>query len=129
MTSEILVYIGSGVIILWGIAHIIPTGAIVKGFGDISSDNKKILAMEVIAEGLTLIFLGALPILVIVNGNPHSWDAGLVYLACGVMLLLMAFLTLLTGARTPTIWYKICPVVKTAVAILFIMGMFLSREL
>jgi hypothetical protein len=38
-----LLYLGSKIITLWGIAHLIPTKAIVKGFGDISGDNKKII--------------------------------------------------------------------------------------
>jgi hypothetical protein len=120
--NEILIYIGSAIIILWGIAHLIPTQNIVKGFGEISSDNKKIITMETIAEGLTLLFLGVLPILVTVLTDPQSAAAAIVYLACAVMLLVMALLTLFTGARTPTIWYKICPAVKTAVAILFLLG-------
>ena len=120
--NEILIFIGSAIIILWGIAHLIPTKNIVAGFGAISEDNKKIIAMESIAEGLTLIFLGALPLLVTVLSDPQSAAATIVYLACAVMLLVMALLTLLIGARTPTIWYKICPAVKTAVAILFIFG-------
>ena len=41
--NEILLYIGSAIIILWGIAHLIPTRAIVDGFGDISEENKKII--------------------------------------------------------------------------------------
>jgi len=122
MTNEVLVYIGSAIIILWGIAHIIPTRAVVKGFGQISDDNKKVLAMEAIAEGLTLIFLGLLPILVTALGDVQSLTAKIVYVADGVMLLAMALLTLATGARTPVIWYRICPVVKTVVAVLFIFG-------
>jgi hypothetical protein len=107
---------------LWGIAHLIPTKQIVKGFGGISEGNKKILAMEVIAEGLILVFLGVLPILVTALGDAQSLTAKIVYVAGGAMLLAMALLTLATGARTPTIWYKICPVVKTAAAILLIFG-------
>jgi hypothetical protein len=122
MTNEILIYIGSGIIILWGIAHLIPTKAIVNGFGNISADNKKIIAMESVAEGLTLIFLGVLPLLVILLADPQSATANIVYVSTGVMLLLMAALTLFTGARTPTIWYKICPAVKTVAAVLFILG-------
>lgn len=122
MANEVLVYIGSVVIIVWGIAHVIPTKAIVKGFGGISEANKKVLAMESIAEGLTLIFLGILPILITAFGDSRSLTAKIVFLTDGVMLLAMAILTLATGARTSTIWYKICPAVKTAVAILFIFG-------
>jgi len=120
--NEALIYIGSGIIMIWGIAHIIPTKAIVKGFGAISGDNKKVLAMEVIAEGLTLIFLGMLPLLVTAIGDSQSYTAHIVYLAVAVMLLVMAVVTLVTGARTPAIWYKICPAVKTAAAILYLTG-------
>ena len=120
--SEILVYAGSIVIILWGIAHIIPTKAIVHGFGEVSEDNRKVLTMEVIAEGLTLIFLGALPLAVTVLVGAQDTTAGIVYLACAGMLLAMAVLTGVTGARTATIWYKICPAVKTIVAALFILS-------
>lgn len=122
MANEILVYIGSAIIILWGIAHLIPTRQIVKGFGEISEDNKKVLTMEVIAEGMTLVFLGVLPTLVTALGDAQSLTAKIVYISAGVMLLAMAIITLATGARTPTIWYKICPVVKTAAAILLIFG-------
>ena len=122
MLNEILLYIGSIVIILWGVAHIIPTKSIVSGFGEISEDNKKIITMESIAEGITLIFLGVLPLLVTLLAGSQDQVAFIVYLACAVMLLVMAKLTILTGARTSTIWYKICPAVKTIVAVLFILG-------
>jgi len=122
MINDILLYIGSGIIILWGIAHIIPTKSIVGGFGAISEDNKKIITMESIAEGLTLCFIGVLVLLVTVFAGSQSQAAFIVYLACAVMLLIMAILTLLTGARTSILPYKICPVVKTVVAVLFLLG-------
>lgn len=122
MINETLVYIGSAVIIAWGVAHLIPTGAIVRGFGEISEDNKKIMAMESVAEGLTLIFLGVLPMVFTILSGPQGKPADIVYLACAAMLLVMAVLTLLTGARTSQIPYKICPLVKTAAAVLFILG-------
>jgi len=120
--NETLIYIGSGIIILWGIAHIIPTGAIVNGFGQISEDNKKVITMEYIAEGLALIFLGVLPLILTILVNSPGKAVDIVYLACAVMLLIMAILTATTGARTSVIWYKICPAVKTVVAVLFILG-------
>ena len=120
--NETLLYIGSIVIILWGIAHIIPIKAIINGFGEIAGDNRKVLTMELIAEGLTLIFLGVLPLLVTLLVGVQDRAVGIVYLACAVMLLVMAVLTGMTGARTPTIWYKLCPVIKTVVALLFILS-------
>ena len=125
MINEILLYIGSGVIFLWGVAHIIPTKSIVRGFGPISEDNKRIITMESIAEGFTLCFIGVLVLLVTSLAGPQSQAAFIVYLACAVMLLIMAILTAMTGARTSILPYKICPAVKTIVSILFFLGTFL----
>ena len=122
MADLILLYIGGSLIFIWGIAHIIPTKSIVNGFGPISADNKKILAMESIAEGLNLCFIGALVLAVTSLAGTQSTAAFIVFLACAAMLLVMAILTTVTGARTPLIPYKICPIVKTIVAILFILG-------
>ena len=67
--NEALLYTGSAIIITWGVAHLIPTKAIVRGFGTISEDNKKIITMESIAEGLTLCFLGMLVLMVTIVGG------------------------------------------------------------
>ena len=122
MPNEILLYIGSGLIIIWGMAHLVPTKAIINGFGPISEDNKRIIAMESIAEGITLIFLGILVLLVTTIGDYQNDGPRVVYWACAIMLIVMAILTAFTGAKTSILPYKICPFVKTAVAILFIIG-------
>ena len=118
--KEIMLYVGSVIIILWGIAHImIPTKDIIKGFGPISVDNKRILAMEWIMEGLTLSFLGILVILITVwegRGNPVST---IVYRSSSVMLVIMAVVSLFTGARTKIIPMKLCPPIFGTVALLF----------
>ena len=122
MINIILLYIGSIVITLWGIAHIVPTKSVVTGFGSISEDNRRIITMEWIAEGLTLCFIGLLVLFItIVEGlqNPVSI---IVYRISAVMLFIMAGLTQLTGARTSIVPIKICPVIKTAVAIFFFLG-------
>jgi len=125
MLNEILLYTGSGLIIIWGVAHLIPTKAIVKGFGSISEDNKRIIAMESIAEGITLIFLGILILLVTIVGGYQNTVSRVVFWTCAIILVVMAMLTAFTGARTSILPYKICPFVKTAVAILFILGVLL----
>jgi hypothetical protein len=121
MVSDILLYIGSIVIMLWGSAHIIPTRYIVNGFGSISEDNKQIITMEWIAEGLTMVFIGLLVLLIsFLHGtrNPVSIDVSRI---SAVMLIIMACLSSLTGARTSIMPMKICPIVKTTVAILFLL--------
>ena len=119
---DILLYIGSGIIFVWGTAHIIPTRSVVKGFGEISEDNTKIITMEWAAEGITLCFIGVLVLLVTVIGGSQGAVSALVYRISAGMLVVMAVWTALTGARTSVIPIKICPFVKTAVAILFVLG-------
>ncbi|MBI4708164.1 MAG: hypothetical protein HY761_09635 [Candidatus Omnitrophica bacterium] len=90
MINDIMLYIGSIVSILWGIAHIIPTKFVVTDFGQISEDNKRIITMEWIAEGLTLCFIGVLVLsITILHGsqNPVSLN---VYRISAVILVIMA---------------------------------------
>ena len=122
MLNQVLLFTSSGLIIIWGIAHLIPTKAIVAGFGSISDDNKRIITMESIAEGITLVFLGVLVVLVTIVGGSENVVSQTVVWASAIMLFVMALLTLMTGARTALLPYKICPVVKTVVALLFIIG-------
>jgi hypothetical protein len=122
MINTILLYAGSIIIAIWGIAHIIPTKAVVTGFGKLSQDNARIITMEWIAEGLTLVFIGLLTLTVTAAAGRGNPGAVVVYRGCAVMLVVMAGLTLATGARTKVIAIKICPFVKAAVAFLFVVG-------
>jgi hypothetical protein len=125
MMGNLLLYIGSAVIIVWGIAHIVPTRSVVNGFGSILPDNRRIITMEWVAEGLTLCFIGLLVLLITLLAQAESLASDIVYRVSGIMLLVMAGWTLATGARTLIIPIRICPVVKTIVATLFIVGSFL----
>jgi hypothetical protein len=125
MLNIILIYIGSAVIIIWGIAHIAATKPVVTGFGDISLDNRRIITMEWIAEGLTLVFIGALVGLVTWLEGIHCYAARIIFLTSAAMLVVMAILSQMTGARTAVLPMKLCPYVKTGVAILFFLGVVL----
>ncbi len=125
MTASILLIMGSVVIILWGIAHIIPTKSVVEGFGSLSIDNSRIITMEWVAEGLTLIFLGILVLAATWIIGPSSPAAQLVFLAAAGMLFVMAVWSGFTGARTSILPMKACPFVKSFVGILFILAMVL----
>jgi len=120
--NDILLYIGSAVVIMWGIAHIVPTKNVVNGFGTISEDNRRIITMEWIAEGLAMCFIGLLVLFVTILGDSQNSVSLIVYRASAGMLIAMAIWTGLTGARTPIVPIKICPFVKTIVAVLFILG-------
>jgi len=56
--AKVFIYVGSSLPLLWGIAHLFPARSTVKGFGDISEDNKNIVTMEWLIEGIALIFIG-----------------------------------------------------------------------
>ncbi|MFC1544424.1 hypothetical protein ACFL4Y_04135 [Gemmatimonadota bacterium] len=118
----LLLYLGSVIIILWGIGHLAPTSGIVKGFGDLTSDNRRIITMEWIAEGLTLIFLGVLPLLVTALAGPDAGAADIVYRSVAGMLIVLAVLSLTSGARTSVLPMKLCPAVKTVAAALILIG-------
>jgi hypothetical protein len=45
-----------------------------------------------------------------------------VYRVVAALLVALAVLTGLTGARTPVVWYKICPVLLTSSAVLLIVA-------
>lgn len=120
--SDILLCTGSIIIIIWGIAHIVPTRGVVNGFGELSTDNRRILMMEWIAEGLTMVFIGLLVLLVSLMFDGQNEVAIFVYRASAVMLLVMAGLSATTGARTSILPMKLCPYIKTAVAILILVG-------
>ena len=125
--NEILLYIGSGLVIIWGVAHLFPTTAVINGFGDISRDNRLIITMEWIAEGITMCFIGVLVILVTAFGGYEDSVSIIVYRASAAMLVAIGILTALTAARgsgteSTVLPYRICPFLVTTVAVLFILG-------
>jgi hypothetical protein len=112
---------GGTLILIWGAAHIFPTRSVVAGFGDLSPDNRRILTMEWIAEGMTLMFLGVLVLLVCrsVEAEP---SARLAVRGCAGMLVALATLSTATGARTKVLPMRLCPLVKITAAGLLIFG-------
>ena len=122
MINSILLYIGSCVIFIWGVAHLIPTKSVIAGLGQISEDNRRLLLMGWMAEGLTLCFIGVLVFLITLLVGPQNLASEIVTRASYIMLALMAALSSNTGARTAMAPMKICPYVKMTVAILFLLG-------
>lgn len=122
MISIIAVYTGSVIIILWGIAHLFPTGAIVKGFGEISADNKKILIMEWVGIGLWMCFAGVLCLLITALGYGRNDAARVVYATASAMLMLSAVLGFATGFQTSILPIKLCPFVQMLCSTLVLSG-------
>lgn len=120
--GHVLVFVGSAIIFVWGVGHVIPTWSVVAGFGELTPDNRRILIMEWVAEGLTLCFLGVLAALVVgVGGLAHP--AGRVTVrTAAAMLFVLAGLSAATGAKTSVGPMKACPIVKSIVALLYLIG-------
>jgi len=122
MSLEILIYIGAIMVIFWGIAHLISTMGAIKNFGEISRDNRLIITMEWIMEGLTMIFIGLLLTIITLLGGTSNLISIYVYWISIVMLFIMAIVSLLTGARVNFIPYRLCPIIFSVTAILIIIG-------
>ncbi|HET7855745.1 MAG TPA: hypothetical protein VFL41_04750 [Gaiellaceae bacterium] len=122
MDGSLLVYGAAVAVAFWGVAHLIPTSSVVAGFGRISNDNRRLLTMEWVAEGMTLIFVGVLVAAVTLAGGADD-DVGVaVYWTSAGLLAAIAVLTTFTGARTPVAWFKACPVVLGACIALLVIG-------
>jgi hypothetical protein len=121
MTGHILIIIGAAITIVWGVAHLFPTKSVVKGFGDISTDNKNIIAMEWIVEGVSLIFIGIV-VLGVSFIDAVSDTAAFVFLASAGILIVLALVSLFTGFKVNFLPYKLCPVLFTTSAILILAG-------
>jgi hypothetical protein len=117
----IFLYLGSGLTVIWGVAHLFPTKSVVVGFGEISIDNKRIITMEWINEGLALIFIGVLVTAVTVI-DPSNVVSAAVYFISAIMLLVMALLSLFTGFKVNFLPFKLCPFIFTASAVLIMIG-------
>ncbi len=117
-----LLYLAGILTILWGTAHLFPTAGIVEGFGAISNDNKLIITMEWIIEGLSLIFLGLLTIVVTLI-DTESKLAKAIYALITCMLFALTVLSMFTGFRVDFLPFKLCPIIFSVSAILIIVGM------
>jgi hypothetical protein len=117
----IFLYIGSGLTILWGISHLFPTKSVVNGFGDISKDNRHIITMEWIIEGVSLIFIGVL-VLVVTIINPYTQVSNAVYITSSIGLIVLAVVSLFTGFKVNFFPFKICPLILTVSSVFILIG-------
>ena len=124
MINQVLLYIASLFLVFWGIAHLFPTKSVVKGFGDISIDNKKIVTMEWIIEGVALIFIGVIVSSVTAIDHTHVISKT-VYRLSFLMLSALTVISLFTGAKINFLPYKLCPVIFITASILIILGCYI----
>ena len=122
MTGNLLLYLASLLTIAWGVTHLFPTKNVVKGFGDISLDNQRVITMEWINEGVTLIFIGMLTAAVTLVG-PTSLTARTAYWLAFIMLNALSVISLFTGFKVKFLPYRLCPIIFTGSSLLILAGM------
>jgi hypothetical protein len=121
MTSQMLLYAGAAIAAFWGIAHLVATRAVVRGFGEISSSNRHVLTMEWILEGVSLVWIGAL-VAGVTSIDMLNAVSRAVYLLSAAGLLAFAIVSLFTGFKVKFLPFRLCPFLFIAAAILILVG-------
>ncbi len=124
MTNQILLYLGAFLTGLWGVTHLFPTKGVIEGFGDISEDNRNIITMEWIVEGVSLVFIGVL-VAAVTMIDPTNVVSLMVYRLSALALIVLAGVSLFTGFKVNFIAYKLCPAIFTLSAVLMLLGVYL----
>ena len=123
--ADTFALIVAGIVFLWGVSHIVPTKQVVAGFGNITQDNRRIITMEWVAEGLSFVFVAALIVAVTWSSSTPEAAEDLVFRVSSAFLITIGAWTAMTGARTGVIWFKACPVVMSISSGLLIASSFL----
>ena len=119
--SQFLLYLGAILTGIWGISHLIPTKNVVAGFGDINEDNRNIIMMEWIVEGVSLIFIGAL-VAILTYIGPLGGLLKAAYAVVVAGLLALAIVSLFTGFKVKFLPFRLCPFILTISAALIFVG-------
>lgn len=121
MINQMLSYLGAIIVLGWGVAHLFPTKSIVQGVGAISQDNRHILVMEWLVEGVSLIFLGLL-VAVVTWVDPNSPVSRIIYWVCFAELNVLSIVSLFTGFKVNLLPFKLCPFLFTGSSLLIGLG-------
>jgi hypothetical protein len=122
--NQVLIYGASIVTCLWGVAHLAATRGVVKGFGDLTADNRRIITMEWIAEGVALISTAAF-VAAVTAIQPGALASQVVYAVAIVTLLVFMIVSFFTGFKVAFLPFKLCPLIFGVSAILICWGAWL----
>ena len=120
--SAVLAYVAAVVIAAWGVAHAVPTRQVIAGFGPVSADNRRVIVQEWLAEAFTMWGIAAMVVAATAAGGAATDVRAWVYRVAAALLVALGVLTALTGARTPVVWFKVCPVVMVGAAVLLLVA-------
>ncbi len=114
-------YLAAAMTTLWGVTHLFATKGVVAGFGAITPDNRRIITMEWIVEGVALVstatFVAAATLF-----QPEASVSSAVYgIAIGTLVVL-AIASLFTGFQIAFLPFRLCPFIFGASAALIAWG-------
>ena len=119
--NQVLLYIASVLTGLWGIAHLFATRGVVDGFGNLTTDNRRIITMEWIVEGVALIST-AVFVAVATIIQPDAPVSKAVYMVAIITLVILALVSLFTGFRVAFLPFRLCPFIFGISAVLIALG-------
>jgi hypothetical protein len=119
-----MLYVAAALTGLWGVAHLFATRGVVAGFGELTADNRRIITMEWIVEGVALVSLASLVAAVTaVEAAASAFSAA--YGVAVATLLVLALVSLATGFRVAFLPFRLCPFIFTLSAVLIALGAWL----
>jgi hypothetical protein len=121
---DALLYVASVLTGLWGIAHLFATRGVVAGFGELTADNRRIITMEWIVEGVALISTAAF-VAAATALDSQATVSSAVYAVAMTTLLALALVSLFTGFRVAFLPFRLCPIIFTLSAVLIGLGAWL----
>src|SRR5689334_16322939 len=86
IVGPMLAYIAAALVGLWGVAHAIPTMQVVAGFEPVTSDNRRVILQEWLAESITMFGVASLVIAVTAAGADASVAATVYRVAAGILV-------------------------------------------
>jgi hypothetical protein len=122
--NPVLLYVAAAVTCVWGIAHLFATKGVIAGFGDLSADNRRIITMEWIVEGVALISTAAF-VAAATLVQPGSAVSSAVYAVAIGTLLVLSVVSLFTGFKVAFLPFRLCPVIFGVSAALIAWGAWL----
>jgi uncharacterized membrane protein len=122
--DEVLLYAAASLTGLWGVAHLFATRGVVRGFGELTADNRRIITMEWIVEGVALISLGVL-VGVVTAIDATASTASAAYAVAVATLAVLALVSVFTGFRVAFLPFRLCPFIFGLSAILIALGAWL----
>jgi uncharacterized membrane protein len=121
---HVLLYVAGALTGLWGVAHLSATRGVVAGFGELTADNRRIITMEWIVEGVALVSLAAL-VISVTAVDAAATVASAAYGVTIATLLVLALVSLATGFRVAFLPFRLCPLIFTLSALLIALGAWL----